>query len=122
MIEEINRANLSSVFGEAISLLDKNPPFSEIHLSFSDSAKQPILRIPPNVYILATMNDADETIAQIDKAVVRRFAWKRFYPNYSILDSRIDTLDLSELLQKVNEKLSTRILRISVQFHFSHSI
>lgn len=79
IIDEINRANLSQVFGELMYLLEYRD--SEIKLAGSDEP----FSIPKNVRIIGTMNTADRSIALIDHALRRRFAFIRLTPNYNIL-------------------------------------
>ncbi|MCB0145990.1 MAG: AAA family ATPase, partial [Caldilineaceae bacterium] len=79
IIDEINRANLSRVFGELMYLLEYRD--QAIHLA---GGGEPF-RIPPNVLILATMNTADRSIALVDHALRRRFAFIPLFPNYDVL-------------------------------------
>jgi 5-methylcytosine-specific restriction protein B len=78
IIDEINRANLARVFGELMYLLEYRD--SEIPLAGGRR-----LRIPPNVRIIGTMNTADRSIALVDHALRRRFAFLALYPNYEVL-------------------------------------
>ncbi|MEZ4708653.1 MAG: AAA family ATPase [Caldilineaceae bacterium] len=79
IIDEINRANLSRVFGELMYLLEYRD--QAIHLA---GGGEPF-RIPGNVLILATMNTADRSIALVDHALRRRFAFIPLFPNYDVL-------------------------------------
>jgi 5-methylcytosine-specific restriction protein B len=85
-IDEINRADLSKVLGEAVMLLEYNeeprniklphdfgPPF---HNSFS---------LPSNLHILGTMNSADRSIAIVDVAIRRRFAFVKLWPQFGVV-------------------------------------
>jgi 5-methylcytosine-specific restriction enzyme B len=79
VIDEINRANLSRVFGELMYLLEYRE--EKIHLAGAG-----VLGIPENVRIIGTMNTADRSIALVDHALRRRFAFIQLVPRYEILE------------------------------------
>ncbi len=79
IIDEINRANLSQVFGELMYLLEYRD--EKICLAGSNEP----FGIPPNVYIIGTMNTADRSIALVDHALRRRFSFITLSPNYDVL-------------------------------------
>ncbi len=89
-IDEINRADLSKVLGEAIFLLESNVEHKrEIDLSFDFGA--PFYKkfsLPENLHILGTMNSADRSIAIVDVAVRRRFAFVKLWPQMSVVQSK----------------------------------
>lgn len=103
VIDEINRGNLTRIFGEAIIALDREYDvnlMSETYDSF---------KIPDNLHILGTMNSSDRSIAFVDYALRRRFCFIRFYPNAEILrslsdDSALD-IDITLLFEEINERL-----------------
>lgn len=74
-IDEINRGNLAKVFGELYFLLEYRD--REINLQYSDEP----FRLPPNLYIIGTMNTADRSIALVDLALRRRFYFVEFHPD-----------------------------------------
>jgi MoxR-like ATPase len=78
VIDEINRADLGRVFGETMQLLD----YRDQPLSLAGGGQ---LMIPANVRILGTMNTADRSIALVDAALRRRFAFLALYPDYDLL-------------------------------------
>jgi 5-methylcytosine-specific restriction protein B len=78
IIDEINRANLSRVFGELMYLLE----YRERKIPLSGGGR---LQVPANVRLIGTMNTADRSIALVDHALRRRFAFIRLAPNYDIL-------------------------------------
>jgi 5-methylcytosine-specific restriction enzyme B len=78
IIDEINRANLAQVFGELMYLLEYRDEF----VSLATGEK---FSIPPNVRIIGTMNTADRSIALVDHALRRRFAFLHVAPNYDLL-------------------------------------
>lgn len=93
-IDEINRADLARVLGEAIYLFEpyaKNQP--EVTLSY-DFAGFPDrkLSLPPNLHVIGTMNSADRSIAILDIAIRRRFCFERLYPQMSVVEKHGDDL------------------------------
>jgi 5-methylcytosine-specific restriction protein B len=110
IIDEINRADVSSVFGELMYLLEYRD--EEIHLS-QDSEDGEKFSIPRNVYLIGTMNTADRSIALVDFALRRRFAFLPLYPNYDVLREKfdandVDTDDLIEVLEKINDEIGDK--------------
>jgi hypothetical protein len=79
IIDEINRANLAAVFGELMYLLEYRD--RQIKLAGSNQT----FSIPDNVYVIGTMNTADRSIALVDHALRRRFAFIELRPDYNIL-------------------------------------
>lgn len=86
-IDEINRADLGKILGEAIFLLesgDKGERKIQLPYNFGEPFFQ-TLRLPPNLHILGTMNSADRSIAILDVAVRRRFAFVDLWPQMSVV-------------------------------------
>ncbi len=103
VIDEINRANLAKVFGELITLLEKDKRGLAITLPQSKE----VFTIPPNVYILGTMNTADRSIKLLDVALRRRFAFFELMPNPDLLKGAdINGLQLDSLLEALNSKIA----------------
>ena len=75
IIDEINRGNLAKVFGELYFLLEYRD--REINLQYTEQT----FRLPPNLYIIGTMNTADRSIALVDLALRRRFYFVEFHPD-----------------------------------------
>jgi len=94
-IDEINRADMSKVLGEAIFLLEADDKTSrEITLSydFGEPFKNK-LRLPENLHIIGTMNSADRSLAVVDVAIRRRFAFKKMWPQMTVVtDAGCDTM------------------------------
>lgn len=93
IIDEINRADLSRVFGEAFSLLEEDyrGKFIETQYSYITGNK---FTIPENVYIIGTMNDVDRSVESMDFALRRRFAWREISAKDS--ESIIDVADIDQ--------------------------
>jgi hypothetical protein len=114
VVDEINRANLSKVFGELMYLLeyrDRAIPLA-VGQQFS---------IPDNVRIIGTMNTADRSIALVDHALRRRFAFLPLYPDYDILaksheQGDFDVEPLIQVLQDLNGAIGDRNFEIGVSF------
>lgn len=107
VIDEINRANLSSVLGELIYALEYRGEEVESMYSVDDSLLKNKLIVPPNLYIIGTMNTADRSVGHIDYAIRRRFAFVDVLPKELLDDEEIyfNTTDfnkVSALFNKTN--------------------
>jgi 5-methylcytosine-specific restriction protein B len=88
-IDEINRADLSKILGEAIFLFEPRADRErtvELQYDFGEPFRQ-ILRLPSNLHILGTMNSADRSIAIVDVAVRRRFGFLSLWPQMSVVEN-----------------------------------
>lgn len=107
IIDEINRGNISKVFGELITVIEKDKRGDNVTLAYSRES----FNVPPNVYVIGTMNTADRSIALLDTALTRRFGRKEIMPDSSVLKdesgkpSEVEGIKLQELLDTLNEKI-----------------
>lgn len=116
VIDEINRGNVSSIFGELITLIEPTkrsgmPEELEVVLPYS---KDPF-KVPANVFIVGTMNTADRSIESLDTALRRRFSFKEMIPLPGLISTDgkskgvVDGIDIVQMLQKMNERIEKLI-------------
>ncbi|BDO43813.1 AAA family ATPase [Cellulomonas sp. NTE-D12] len=110
IIDEINRANLAKVFGELYFLLEYRDRAIDLLYSAGDEAT---FTMPPNVFIIGTMNTADRSIALVDAAMRRRFAFKSLHPDTeptrSMLASWLSRRGLPPTVAAVLDRLNALI-------------
>ena len=114
IIDEINRGNVSAIFGELITLLEEdkrkgNPEHTEAVLPYSGDN----FSVPNNVYIIGTMNTADRSVEALDTALRRRFSFVEMQPKPDILSDdeyvKYKDVDLSKLLETINQRIEVLI-------------
>lgn len=119
VIDEINRGNVASIFGELITLIEPdkragNKEALEVVLPYSKQR----FTVPPNLYIIGTMNTADRSIEALDTALRRRFSFKEMAPDPELIrnegslkgsNGRVNDIDVVELLNSINNRIEKLI-------------
>jgi 5-methylcytosine-specific restriction enzyme B len=114
IIDEINRGNVSSIFGELITLLEEDKRIGEkeqilLELPYSKNEK---FGVPKNVYIIGTMNTADRSVEALDTALRRRFSFTEVLPDSSLLEAKsINGINLKKLLDTINNRIEILLNR-----------
>lgn len=107
VIDEINRGNISKIFGELITLIEPSKRIGnkeEMYVKLPYSKK--LFGVPNNVYIIGTMNTADRSISTIDTALRRRFMFVEMQPDTSLLEGvKVEGLDIKKMLDNMNKKI-----------------
>ena len=133
VIEEINRGNPAQIFGELLTLLEagKRTPNEALELCYPDAdGKRRPVHIPENLYVVGTMNIADRSLALVDLALRRRFAFVGLEPrlgtawrDWVIKECAVDpalVVDIEHRIAELNDQIAADA-RLGKQFRIGHS-
>lgn len=122
VIDEINRANMSKVFGELITLIEEDKRWGEANeLSATLQSGDPFA-VPNNLYIVGTMNSADKSISLIDAALRRRFSFIEQRPNVSLVKDPVLKSILKEMNLMLAEKLESTDLLVGHSYFMNKEV
>jgi 5-methylcytosine-specific restriction protein B len=118
IIDEINRGDIPRIFGELLTIIEKDKRGKTVVLPLSRSA----FRVPPNVYLIGTMNTADRSIALLDTALRRRFGFIELMPDVSLLDqATVSEIPLGPWLEALNRRICEHVGRDARNLQIGHS-
>jgi 5-methylcytosine-specific restriction enzyme B len=118
IIDEINRGDIPRIFGELLSVLEKDKRGKTILLPLTGKP----FRVPDNVYVIGTMNTADRSIALLDTALRRRFGFIELMPDISVLgDAVVGSVPLGPWLRMLNERVCEYVGRDARNLQIGHA-
>lgn len=113
IIDEINRGNVSRIFGELITLIEESKrEGADEALSVKLPYSKKPFSVPKNVYLIGTMNTADRSLAGLDIALRRRFVFREMPPQPELLDGvMVEGVNIRRLLEVMNERIEALLDR-----------
>lgn len=119
LVDEINRGDIPRIFGELLTLLEKDKRGLQVTLPLSGDN----FAVPANVYVLGTMNTADRSIALLDTALRRRFGFVELMPDISVLGtaSAGGGIPLGPWLSALNDRLREHLGRDARNLQIGHA-
>ncbi|OHB50070.1 MAG: hypothetical protein A2Y10_14060 [Planctomycetes bacterium GWF2_41_51] len=132
IIDEINRGNLSKIFGELMMLIenDKRGEKYEMPLAYAKTSDEKF-HIPPNLYLIGTMNTADRSLAMVDYALRRRFCFINLFPMFKtegfkncLIDGKLSAELIQVIISKMtnlNKSISENKINLGSDYQIGHS-
>lgn len=118
IVDEINRGDVPRIFGELLTVLEKDKRGKPVMLSLDETP----FTVPANVYLIGTMNTADRSIALLDTALRRRFGFIELMPDYDVLDaSTVNGIPLGPWLRGLNQRILEHVGRDARNLQIGHA-
>jgi hypothetical protein len=120
IIDEINRGNLSKIFGELMTLIEPDKREGQVNaLRVRLPLSGDLFVLPGNLYIIATMNTADRSLAMLDFALRRRFTFRYIEPDSNLVPQTVGDIPLRSIFESINNKIEATIGR---DYKLGHSL
>ncbi|HEU4751900.1 MAG TPA: AAA family ATPase, partial [Armatimonadota bacterium] len=118
LIDEINRGDIPRIFGELMTVLEKSKRGKSITLPVSGKP----FHVPPNVFVIGTMNTADRSIALLDTALRRRFGFIELLPDKEVLGGQVVSgIPLGPWLEALNQRICEHVGRDARNLQIGHT-